>query len=78
MITLCQDCLRVIETTLEKYRASDYGKNLCTCRGEVCHCQACIDLINQLKKGDYHIASGYEHGLKVFIKSWTATEGVIL
>lgn len=78
MITLCQDCLRVIRTTPEEYKASDYGKGLCSCRGDVCHCQACISLLWQLLAGDYHVANKNEHGLTVAIKGWTATEGVVL
>lgn len=75
MKTLCQDCLRVIETSFEDYIKSDYGKGLCVCSGEVCNCDSCYMTIAELT---YHNWSKPYLGLLKPILAWTPEVGAVI
>lgn len=74
MKTLCQDCLRVIEITLEDYIAADYGKGMCECGGEVCHCDAC--LLSIAKMTHHNWGRPYLGQMKPVI-AWTPEDGAV-
>lgn len=73
MITLCQDCLRVIDVSIEKLIETN-GAGLCGCGGEVCHCESCISTIEKLEKG---VLEKDFIGISVAIESWSPVTGAV-
>ncbi len=75
MKTLCQDCLRIVEVSLKAYEAVDYGKGMCECGGEVCHCESCMWTIDFLNQWDWSIPC-LEFKKPIF--SWTPEGGMVI
>jgi hypothetical protein len=72
MIALCQNCLRVVDVTLADYEAADYGKGMCICGGEVCHCDACLLSIEKMSNWSW---TRPYLGQKKPVLFWTPEEG---
>lgn len=77
VITLCQDCLRVVEVLYNGYVNSDYGKGVCPCGGEVCHCHRCMRLIKKLEAWDWKQAEPFTDGIQKPVIDWSAEGGCV-
>lgn len=70
--TLCNDCLRVhLHKTEEECQAAHEEKIMCECGGQLCRCDFCLGVIEDLESGE----RGTLNGRTCNIATWTPEGG---